>query len=151
MKQSVQNNICVLLKSLRIQNHYTQSYIADKLGISRQGYCHYEYGNAIPNMESLIILSELYNVPIHCFLSSNTPQGGNRTNDSVKESLYQNLKRSLLFAPDFLLYFNNSENQKKYHALNRMEKELLFFFQKLTSEEQMEILFYIFIKELKKC
>ena len=149
MKQSPSNNLSDLLKSLRLQNHYTQAYIAAKLGISRQGYCHYEYGHAIPNTESLLILSELYNIPIESFMKQN-PSNNKIPHASVKHSLYQELKHSLLFEPDFLLYFSNTENQKKYHALNRIEKELLFLFQRLTSEEQMEILFYIFIKELSK-
>lgn len=148
MHQSPLNNLSDLLKNLRLQNHYTQAYIADKLGISRQGYCHYEYGHAIPNTDSLLILSELYNIPIESFMKQ-TPQQ-NIPQNSSKHELYQELKHTLLFEPDFLHYFSNIENQKKYHALNRIEKELLFFFQRLTKEEQIELLLNIFIKELGK-
>ncbi len=48
------------LKDLREDHDYTQTELADKLGISQRGYSHYEKGdNDIPT-EILIRLSQIY-------------------------------------------------------------------------------------------
>ena len=58
------------LKKLRVASGYTQSDVADKLNISRQGYQHYESGRRVPNMESLKTLAELYHLQIYDLLLS---------------------------------------------------------------------------------
>lgn len=52
------------LKTLRIRNRFTQSKIANILGISERAYQHYEAGSREPNIETLICLSLLLNVSL---------------------------------------------------------------------------------------
>ncbi|MFS0749560.1 helix-turn-helix domain-containing protein [Oceanobacillus sp. 1P07AA] len=50
------------LKSLRKSKDKTQKYMADYLGISRQGYAKYEDGNSEPDHKTLLKLSEYFDV-----------------------------------------------------------------------------------------
>ncbi len=50
------------LKNLRVQNKYTQKYVAEKLGISVQSYLSYEKGKTLPKVKNAIKLANLYDV-----------------------------------------------------------------------------------------
>ena len=50
------------LKELRKQDGYSQSEIANVLGISQQGYGRYEQGLREPNIETLLTLASLFRV-----------------------------------------------------------------------------------------
>ena len=52
------------LQLLRKQNGYSQEQLADKLGIARQTLSKWENGQAIPELNGLILLSDLYGVTI---------------------------------------------------------------------------------------
>lgn len=52
------------LQLLRKQNGYSQEQLADKLGIARQTISKWENGQAVPELNGLISLSELYGVTI---------------------------------------------------------------------------------------
>lgn len=52
------------LQMLRKQNGYSQEQLADKLGIARQTVSKWETGQAVPELNGLILLSELYGVTI---------------------------------------------------------------------------------------
>ena len=52
------------LQLLRKQNGYSQEQLADKLGIARQTVSKWENGQAVPELNGLISLSELYGVTI---------------------------------------------------------------------------------------
>ena len=52
------------LQLLRKQNGYSQEQLADKLGIARQTLSKWENGQAVPELNSLISLSNLYGVTI---------------------------------------------------------------------------------------
>lgn len=49
---------------LRKQNGYSQEQLADQLGIARQTISKWENGQAIPELNGLILLSEIYGVTI---------------------------------------------------------------------------------------
>ena len=57
-------NLSEKLQLLRKKNGFSQEELADKLGISRQAISKWESGQSIPDLNKLIILSELYNVTI---------------------------------------------------------------------------------------
>ena len=59
-----------VLKSLREQRKLTQFDISKKLNISRSTYTHYENGSRKPDHETLIRLSELFDVSIDYLLSN---------------------------------------------------------------------------------
>jgi len=52
------------LQMLRKNNGYSQEQLADKIGIARQTISKWENGQAIPELNGLILLSELYGVTI---------------------------------------------------------------------------------------
>lgn len=52
------------LQILRKKNGYSQEELADKLGVARQTISKWETGQAVPELGGLIMLSELYGVPI---------------------------------------------------------------------------------------
>lgn len=49
-------------KQLRIQQGYSQQYVADLLECTKGAYCHMELGNRQPSLTKLAKLSELYKV-----------------------------------------------------------------------------------------
>lgn len=52
------------LYTLRKSNKLTQDHVGDLLSVSRQAYSHYETNKRTPDLDSLIILSQLYNVSL---------------------------------------------------------------------------------------
>lgn len=50
---------------------------------------------------------------------------------------------------DCLDYLNNPSNSKKFHLLNCFEKELLYYFEKLSEEDRKEIIEFTKIKAYK--
>lgn len=60
MNNFFSNNI----KSLRVDNDFTQQEIADSLGITRSRYSNYENGINEPSLDILIRLSKLFNCSI---------------------------------------------------------------------------------------
>lgn len=61
------------LKELRKKNNYSQTYVAEYLNISRQAISRWETGKATPDLDNLLLLAKLYNVPVdELFDKSNT-------------------------------------------------------------------------------
>ncbi len=58
-----------VLRSLRNQNNYSQSAVAEYLKISRQMYNKYEKGTAQPSLQNIKKLCELYKVSADVFLN----------------------------------------------------------------------------------
>ena len=56
------------LKELRVENNYTQNYVANYLNIRQNTYSQYENGVHIIPLESLAKLSELYNTSVDFIL-----------------------------------------------------------------------------------
>ena len=58
----------ILLK-YREMNHFTQQFVADKIGVTRSAYTYYETGKTQPSMEALQILQKLMNRPTEEFFA----------------------------------------------------------------------------------
>lgn len=52
------------IRELREQNQWTQEQMAEKLGITRNGYAKIERGESIPNLERLNNIANLFGVEI---------------------------------------------------------------------------------------
>lgn len=52
------------MRMLREREGLTQSYVADRLGVSQAAYCRLERGEIEVTLTKLIALSELYKVPL---------------------------------------------------------------------------------------
>lgn len=59
------------LQLLRKRNGYSQEQLSDKIGIARQTISKWENGQAIPELNGLILLSELYGVTIDRIVKDN--------------------------------------------------------------------------------
>lgn len=131
------------LKELRKVNNYTQDYVAEVLGVVRQTYSHYETGKRTPDAEALYKLAGLYNISIDDLMH-----------------LTMNVDRTISYdAPvptqsstdlgEYLAFFNNPSNKKKYYFNTNLERELLFYFDKISEEDKKEIIEFTKIKARK--
>ncbi len=59
------------LSELRIENHLTQEELAERLDVSRQAISKWESDKAIPNIEKMLKISELYGVSVDFLLKGN--------------------------------------------------------------------------------
>ncbi len=57
------------LKIIRLQNKFTQQQLADALGITRSAYCGYEIGRRSPDLDTIIKISEFYNLSLVDFFA----------------------------------------------------------------------------------
>ncbi len=131
------------LKDLRKAHSYTQDYVASALGIVRQTYSHYETGNRTPSAEILFKLAGLYNISVDDLLQLTIDLDRNVYYDAPVPT------QSSDDLADFLEYFNNPNNQKKYQYFNNFEKELLYYFEKISDEDKREMIEFIKIKARK--
>lgn len=127
------------LKELRKANGYTQDYVASYLGIVRQTYSHYETGKRTPNYDTLYKLGNLYNISVDDMIQLTTVP------DELEEYNFAQPPANKDLS-DYLDYLNNPNNQKKFHLLNRYEKELLYYFEKLSDIDRKEIIEFTKIK-----
>ncbi len=128
------------LKELRIVNNYSQDYVAEVIGKTRQTYSHYETGRRKPSTETLYILSGLYNISMDDLLHLSI--------DIDRNVLYEapDTSKSSEVLSDYLDFFNDERNQRKYQYNTNMEKELLYFFQKISDQDKREIIAFTKIK-----
>ena len=82
------------LQLLRKQNGYSQEQLADKIGIARQTISKWETGQAVPELNGLIQLSNLYGVTIDRMV---------KENDECNISLCRNVNVDIQKLVSFLL------------------------------------------------
>lgn len=110
------------LKLIRKQNKLTQQQLADVLHISRSAYCSYETGRRTPDVETLVKLSEFYNIPVGTIVGSSEPL-------------------SLFDSQDY----ENDEDPRYLSQLTKEEAQLIVSFRTASAEAKSEI--SAFIKE----
>ncbi len=132
------------LKALRKAHNYTQEYVAASLGVVRQTYSHYETGRNTPNAKTLYALSVLYQIPAHELLSLIV-----KLDDELMPEQAPKSDRMKDF-DDFLQYANDEQNKKRFHLLNYSEKELLYYFSKISTVDKREIIEFTKIKARKE-
>ena len=132
------------LRDLRAVHGYNQDYVASFLGIVRQTYSHYETGQRTPNSETLFKLAGLYNISVEDLMQLTM---------DIDRNIYYDAPAPTQSSEDlagFLDYFNNPNNQKKYQMFNTLEKELLYYFEKISEADKKEIIEFTKIKARKK-
>lgn len=138
------------LKELRRANGYTQDYVAEVLGVVRQTYSHYETGKRTPDASILFGLSQLYGISLDTLMQLTIAPD---TNDAQEASEYSsqnqnNPERDEL--EQYLDHFNNPQTRKKYQYNTNLERELLYYFEKISAEDKREIIEFTKIKARKK-
>lgn len=118
--------ICIneRLRELRIKSGYTQYQIAKILNIDRSTYSYYEIGKTTPDINVLITLAKIFNIPINEMLAD--------------EEVPANVADSN--APRF---YRNKKNTSHIYELSNKEKELVGSFRVCSPEAQERILEFV--------
>lgn len=132
------------LRELRKAHSHTQDYVATALGIARQTYSHYETGKRTPDAETLYKLAGLYNISVDDLIQLTLPIDRNIYYDAPAPT------QSGEILDELLNYLNRPENQKKYRHFTYLEKELLYYFDKLSEIDKKEIIEFTKIKARKQ-
>ncbi len=132
------------LKELRKVYNYTQDYVAEVIGSTRQTYSHYETGRRKPSTETLYKLAGLYNISVDDLLHLSMDFDRNVYYEAPGPS------QSSEDLSAYLEYFNDPKNQKKYQYHTNLEKELLYYFQKITDKDKRELIEIAKIKNKSK-
>lgn len=132
------------LKELRKMHNYTQDYVAEALGIVRQTYSHYETGKRMPDTESLYKLAGLYNISVDDLMHMTLQIDRDISYDAPKPT------SSSSELSEYLEFYNIPENRKKYMFTSTLEKEFLFYFQKMSEEDKKEMIEFAKIKAHKQ-
>ena len=118
----IKNLLPEKLKELRKMNNYTQDYVAEVLGVVRQTYSHYETGKRTPDATALYKLAGLYNISLEDLLHLTV----NIDRDEVYDAPKPTQASSEL--AEYLKFYNDPANKKKYIFHSDLEKKMLFYF-----------------------
>ena len=132
------------LKELRKVHNYTQDYVAEALGIVRQTYSHYETVKRMPDAESLYKLAGLYNISVDDLMHLTLQIDRDISYDAPQPT------SSSSELSEYLEFYNNPANRKKYMFTSTLEKEFLFYFQKMSEEDKKEMIEFAKIKAHKQ-
>jgi len=128
------------LKELRKFHNYNQEDIAAVIGVIRQTYSHYETGKRTPSGDILCKLARFYNISMDELVADTV---------ELDPDLYFTSPVPAQKAEEFgeyLSYFNTDTNKKKYQFHSVLEKELLYYFEKLSEADKKEIIEFTKIK-----
>ncbi|MBQ8800459.1 MAG: helix-turn-helix transcriptional regulator [Lachnospiraceae bacterium] len=131
------------LKELRKFHNYNQEDIAAVIGVIRQTYSHYETGKRTPSGDILCKLARFYNITMDELIADTV---------ELDPDLYFTSPAPTQRAEEFgeyLSYFNTETNKKKYQFHSVLEKELLYYFEKLSEADKKEIIEFTKIKARK--
>lgn len=131
------------LKELRKVNNYTQDYVAEVLGVVRQTYSHYETGKRTPDAEALYKLAGLYNISVDDLLHLTIDVDRDVSYDAPLPT------QTSTDLSEYLEFFNEPMNKKKYMFHTNLEKELLFYFDKISEQDKREMIEFTKIKARK--
>ena len=94
-------NIGKRIHEIRQQKNLTQEQLASDLGISRQAVSKWESGKAIPDIENLMYISNLYNVSLDELIKGDDRVGQKIVADASAKKWH---KLSILFFAALLVY-----------------------------------------------
>lgn len=132
------------LKELRRVYNYSQDQVAEAIGKTRQTYSHYETGRRKPSTETLYKLASMYNVSVDDLLYLSIEFDKNVFYEAPGPS------KSSDDLSDYLNYFNEPLNVRKYQYNTNLEKELLYYFQQITEKDKRELIEIAKIKSQNK-
>ncbi len=103
------------IQELRMKNGLSQEALAEKLGISRQSVSKWELGQALPEIDKVVIMSRLFSVTTDELLINEAEVFSKPNNNSLHfGSIYlivKNFKKSIDFYEKFLLMRVSTINQ----------------------------------------
>ena len=122
------------LKQLRISNNLNQTDVAQALGIGTTTYANYENGVRTPDITTVYKLAGIFKVSVedlmHVFigLDRNIDFDAPIPTDSSTE------------LNAFIEYMEKPNNKNKLKRLSSYEKQLIYYFEKLSNDDKEEIL-----------
>lgn len=132
----MENKLSRRLKELRMLSGYNQDYVAGVLNVARQTYGHYENGKRTPKPDVLYKLAGLYQIPVEDLMHLCIDLDQNVYYDAPAPT------QTSVEIADMLEYYASPENRERYRNNSYIEKELLFYFDKLDEINKREIIEY---------
>lgn len=108
------------IKELRLKKELTQDQLAQLLNVSRPTVSSWEVGRNYPDLETLISISDLFNISLDILLREDKKMAENTTNKIKKGKLYKHALIGIFVL--FLLYF--SYNMKMRFDVYQQRKNL---------------------------
>lgn len=133
----------VLLK-YRELNHFTQQFVAEKIGITRSAYTYYETGKTEPSMETLRLLQRLLGIPTEAFFPPERRRGQLTFSDSSKPKRISALEADIILPRtmgeltkderELIANYRLAEPSNKRRARNILDPEYEMLKKKSTQE-----------------
>ena len=148
------NGFMNILKLLRERNKFTQEFMANKLGVTRQAYIRYETGEVELCASQIRILANLYQIDYRNIIDGIMPEDtvafvGNNNHDLEK---FRQIVLYALQVAGNLVYLSNSDFYKLIYLLHKDFYEQ--YFVKLTSlyypEQSLSEGIQIYANEIEK-
>lgn len=143
-----------ILKLLRDRNKFTQDFVAEKIGVTRQSYIRYETGEVELSASQIRILANLYQIEYRNIIDGIMPED-TVIYSSVKNHDIEKFHQIVLYALQVagnLVYLSNSDFYKLIHLLHKDFYEQ--YFVQLTSlyypEQSSSEGIPIYAKEIEK-
>ena len=135
------------LIELRQQYNFSQTEVADYLGMTREGYSHYERNSREPNLEALMRLSRLYKIDISELINEKTipvpnkdmDSGSSSTEDSSANTITNNINH-------FLKIFTGKNSNLNLTDISKDDIAVLAQYKKLDKQCQREVQQFIKFK-----
>ena len=150
--ENILDDICYRIRKFREKSGYTQKQVSNLLNIERSTYSYYEAGKTIPDLKTLIKLSEVFKEPLMNFLENE--EKGMLFSDKNSSAQKEDKKISFSGA-DFSkgnkdsgdiknenssdIYKEESKYPKFSSDLSDTERNLIMWFRMLSSKSQFEI------------
>ena len=118
-------NIGQQLRKLRKSLQYTQIQIANSLNIDRSTYSYYESGKTVPDLSTLILLSQIFNLNIHDFINfiiSDSPDFFSFSMEQKKKPAFPNEKNPTKDETQLICYFRVLEPSRHAALLESAKK-----------------------------
>lgn len=132
---------------LRQQYDYSQLEVADYLGMTREGYSHYERGAREPSLASLMRLSRLYGIDISELINEKTipvsSKDMNKNSSSTAASSSNNITNNI---SHFLKIFTGKNSNLNLTDISKEDISVLAQYKKLNKECQKEVRQFIKFK-----
>lgn len=106
-----------LLRELRHKNGLKQQQVADRLHMDRSTYAYYESGHTRLNIDFLIAISRMYQVPLAAFLELPEPEAAPEPAEPATKGV-----------------------PARFHWLEQEEQRLVILFRAGTAEQRRELL-----------
>ena len=88
-------NFGLNLQNLRKKHNLSQEQLAEKLEVSRQAVSKWENGSSYPEMDKLIMLSELFNIDIDMLIKGNLDTENNEDDRELYEKMYNKFTKMI--------------------------------------------------------